>query len=473
MKRPARPARLSPRLLLGPLCLLGLLLLPLPVFGRQAPGAEPATGAETGRESVLTDAQGLRLAQRLLGEGRPQEAEGLYALLARSLIPEIRVESLFQLGRFALARKEYNKAAECFLTILNSFPDLVRVRLELARAYFLNENYEDARFQFELVKGGRELPPAVLANVDHFLDLIRRQKNWSLSFGLNLVPDSNLNQAGGERNECIATIFGLLCRELEEKERALGARLNASADHYLRFNGRFGLRSSLGAYLTDFPESRYDDHILHAASGPRYVWESGEASLQPSFTRRRVGGKAYSDAYGLQLDLQKGFERLFLGLGGGLAWNRYHNGQVDDLLRGRNLRLSLRPRWILTSRSFIQAGLSLERDETANLIYAGDSLGGSLGGYHIFPYGFSLFAEVSLTGARYRKEQYYITREYYFDAERRRDRIYALYAALSWHRFEHLGFTPILQYNYVRRDSNIWSYAYDRHRLNLACDFRF
>jgi len=39
----------------------------------------------------------------------------------------------------------------------------------LARAYFLDKNYEDAAFQFEMVKGG-DLPPEVLANIDKFLD---------------------------------------------------------------------------------------------------------------------------------------------------------------------------------------------------------------------------------------------------------------------------------------------------------------
>ena len=47
----------------------------------------------------------------------------------------------------------FREASLLFLDILRRNPNLPRVRLELARAYFLNRDYEDAQLQFELVKG--------------------------------------------------------------------------------------------------------------------------------------------------------------------------------------------------------------------------------------------------------------------------------------------------------------------------------
>jgi tetratricopeptide (TPR) repeat protein len=171
----------------------------------------------------MSDPEGLVLARALLESGRQSEAGQIYVLLLQSRIPEVRVEALFQLGQIALLEREYNRAVEYFLIILTRFPDLARVRLELARTYFLNENYEEARFQFELVKGGAGLPPEVLEKVDFFLESIRRQKNWTLDFGLSLTPDSNINQVSGAGEECIATVYGLLCRDLKKKGKWSGA----------------------------------------------------------------------------------------------------------------------------------------------------------------------------------------------------------------------------------------------------------
>jgi hypothetical protein len=51
--------------------------------------------------------------------------------------------------------------------------------------------------------------------------------------------------------------------------------------------------------------------------------------------------------------------------------------------------------------------------------------------------------------------------------------MYGVDAVLSTNVFEAYGITPMLQYSYIRRDSNIWSYGYDRHRVNLAFNFKF
>ena len=69
----------------------------------------------------------------------------------------------------------FREASLLFLDILGRNPNLPRVRLELARAYSLNGDYEDAQLQFELVKGSG-LPPEVQEKVDEFLTRIRRKK---------------------------------------------------------------------------------------------------------------------------------------------------------------------------------------------------------------------------------------------------------------------------------------------------------
>ena len=178
-----------------------------------------AVSAEEKKTITLSDAEGLSVAAGLMNAGHVEEAKKMYSLLMHSRNPEIGNEAIFMLSQIYVAQNNYNKAIELLIGMLNRFPRLTRVRLELARVYFLNENYSDARFHFELVKGGRDIPPAVIENVERYLAAIRQKKEWSLDVTLGAAPDSNINQASGNREECIETPFGLLCRPLEDKQR--------------------------------------------------------------------------------------------------------------------------------------------------------------------------------------------------------------------------------------------------------------
>jgi len=208
------------------------------------------------------------MAKQLLTQGKLDEAEKIYAALRNSPSEDVRIEATFQLAHIRLRQGSPRQAIILFQEILNRQPDLVRVRLDLARAHFLDRNYEDAAFQFELVKGG-DLPPDVLANVDVFLDMIRRQKNWTLNFALSPVRDSNINQASGGREECIDTIFGTLCRPLAQKASGMGITGNAAVDYFWRFHRDWGLRASMGFYGTAYEQDEFDDYILYFALGPR------------------------------------------------------------------------------------------------------------------------------------------------------------------------------------------------------------
>ena len=91
-----------------------------------------------------------------------------------------------------------DKAIAAFRTILVKRPELVRVRLELARAFFLKEEDRLARRHFELVLAGK--PPAGVAlNVNRFLSVMRARKRWSLRLGAAVAPDTNIGAGSDER----------------------------------------------------------------------------------------------------------------------------------------------------------------------------------------------------------------------------------------------------------------------------------
>ncbi|MYE02731.1 MAG: hypothetical protein F4Y03_15935, partial [Alphaproteobacteria bacterium] len=127
-----------------------------------------------------------------------------------------RIGALFQIGMDALnaahaiadreAREEkLDEAIAAFRAILVDRPELVRVRLELARAFFLKEEDTLARRHFEQVLAGRP-PEPVVVNIQRFLNIMRARRRWEAHFGAALAPDSNLNAASGERTIFLDTI---------------------------------------------------------------------------------------------------------------------------------------------------------------------------------------------------------------------------------------------------------------------------
>ena len=91
-----------------------------------------------------------------------------------------------------------DEAIASLRTILTNRPGLVRVRLELARAFFLKGEDSLARGHFERVLAGK--PPApVVANVQRFLAEIRARRRWTMYLGAAMSPDSNIGGASDEQ----------------------------------------------------------------------------------------------------------------------------------------------------------------------------------------------------------------------------------------------------------------------------------
>ena len=87
-----------------------------------------------------------------------------------------------------------DEAIAAFRSILIRRPELVRVRLELALAFYLKQDDSLAREHFERALVGR--PPAALANnVKRFLNIMRARKRWNGYFGFSVSPDTNINAA--------------------------------------------------------------------------------------------------------------------------------------------------------------------------------------------------------------------------------------------------------------------------------------
>lgn len=105
----------------------------------------------------------------------------------------------YEFGITAIDAGHYSQGVFALERVLLQNPGDQRTRLELARGYFLLEQYDRARREFETVLAA-EPPDAVTENIRRFLNIIRikegRYKSTArLTFDLDRGWDSNVNSA--------------------------------------------------------------------------------------------------------------------------------------------------------------------------------------------------------------------------------------------------------------------------------------
>lgn len=444
-------------------CLLGALAS-VPVCAIAAPA----------QKIELTDAQALAVSDMMLNAGDLPAAESLLNDILQSDDVDIRIGALFQLGRVAAIRGNYDTAERYFLTILKFHPDMTPVRLELAQVYILTGQYGLADFNLRLVLADKNLPTAVAERVRGLINAARQRKNWSVNAGLSLVPDSNINNATGRAQECINFGFGVMCRLLERENSGIGLRYSLGGDYYLRLTDHWGIKNSAHLSALDFATSHYDDYSLYLASGPRYLVSRGEVSLQPFAQMRWYAGKYYSTVPGLRLDTTYDIARR-VSLAGGISFThtKYHDGRINDIYRSNEYTAYIQPRYYMNSKSFVMAGVSGFYSTAAEPSYGYKGQTYSVGYFGELPLTLTLYARLDLTHTKYHEPQFFIMRDYSLDSFRRRDWAYQAYIRLSSRLLEYRRIYPSISYTYTRRDSNAPAFEFDKHRVEVELNYRF
>ncbi len=422
--------------------------------------AEPPVDAAVGK------------ARALIAGGDPEAA----LTILRALPPDDRhTEILFQTGLAAMAAAEreglpedarearLDEAVAALRTILIDRPDLVRVRLELARAFFLKREDSLARRHFERVLAG-ELPPAVVANVNRFLALMRARRRWSAWFAAAVTPDSNVNGASDTEIVYIDTAFGRLPfrRDPEslarsgvsfsawgggEYQHPLGERLR------LRAGADTGWQNSGG----DATHTFVTGHL-----GPRWLAAPDtEFSLLATASRGwRSAGYPDDTALGVRLEADHRLSGR-LRLHGAADWRRrdYRDGGGLD---GPATDLALSAFWGATPILHTHATLGYTHERPRMKSRRNAGFRGRLGASLALPLGFTVGVSGEMRWADYEGSgRAHMTS----DGAGREDRTRILRATILNRGFTLMGFSPQLALINENRTTNAQALDYQRYRL--------
>ena len=352
-------------------------------------------------------------------------------------------------GRDALL----DEAVTAFRAILVDRPDLVRVRLELARAFFLKGEDGLARRHFERVLGGNPAR-AVVANINNYLAVIRARKRWTARAGAALAPDTNL---GAESEAEIIYIYGLPFRRDAETTSGVGLTVWGGGEYQYPLGNKLRLRAGADVSRREYRERRFDQTFLSAHLGPRWLIDrDAEASLIATAYRRWLGGERYSDSVGTYLDASRRLGRRFTARTRlGMIYNRHHAGSGSN---GPVLSATVMGSWVVmpTMQLTVRVGHERQRTRTERTRSRALWVGGDLA--LALPAGFSVGFGVEFRGVNYEDGWF----PFVPDNGTRKDRVNVLRASVFNRSLTLFGFSPEITVIKARRASTAQLHDYDR-----------
>ena len=392
----------------------------------------------------------IETARQALSKGELDAAE----LLLEGVRPgEGNVDDLdFLWGSVAAQRGDWPEAIRRFRAMLARNPELPRVRLDLAFAYFQAEEDRQAAYHFRLALGTEDLPAIVRARALAFLDLIRRRKTWSVSGSFAMLPDSNINNATSARS---VDLFGFPATLSEDARQTSGVGIsaNVSGGYEARLGPDFRYRVGGGLRTRTYREDQFNERIVSLRTGPRFLFEAFDVRPELSAQQRWLGGDVYSRAVGLELSgnwLAAPTWRLGMSLGRErITYETFlGDGHIDSL--------GLEVAYALGQATLLRADTVMRRELLDRDAYSWREIIVGFTASRELPRGF-----VVSGGPLYRWREYGAALPA-LGPEAREDRTLGGRITVSNRHITLAGFMPELTLRYERRDSNLALYDYER-----------
>lgn len=414
------------------------------------------SGTALAQPLALQGDQPVAAAPALAAEGRDEDALKLIAALP----PAQRAQPDVALMEAQLLRRtgQPKLAVDIYRRLLSRSPDDQRVRLELAQTLFEMNDLRASQYYFRLALSG-DLPDADRQLARAYLQQAMQLRPWTVTGGLGVAPDSNVNGATSARE---VEIGGLPLELSQAARRRSGVTLNG----YLNAEGSLRLAEEarlVGGAWVQVSENRSRDVSSEGIGlrlGPEFSRPDRRWSLLGLAERRWYGGQPYYTAEGLSLNGDLATDQgvtvySAAALAQRLDYDVY-NGR-DGWLYG----LDLQRTHYLSPQTFWRASASLRANRAARAAESYDSARLAVGAYRSLPWRLGVYVEPAIMVSRYRgrSDLFGVVRE---------DRGIALSGRLVKEDYTLWGFAPYLGAEVSRTDSNISFYAYDRGRGEIG-----
>jgi tetratricopeptide (TPR) repeat protein len=420
------------------------------------------SGSASAQTVTPPPANPLDQARAAITAGRLEDAKKILNSVPES---KVDIDDLdFLRGTLASDCGDYDTAIIYFRAILARNPSLNRVRLDLARTFFLAGDDAVAEYHFHLAEAAG-LPPAVQANVDKILNEIKRRKKWTADASFGLEPSTNINTATSAQTvDLYGTPYQL--SQAAQKTSGVGVvgALSGSYQFDLTPDSRLVAGSSLNG--TDFIQKDFDDNSANAFIGPRFlIGQSSEATVEATATQRWYGGQDYYTGGGGRVE-GKTTVSPRLQLDGAVAVQQLNYTPAYAAYTGPVTTLSTGATYGLDSASFVRLDGAVIHEQTAELPFRDTQYYIGPNYYRELPHGFIGNIGFNADFA-------------YFDAllpifgVTRHDTTLNYQIGVSNRTVNLFGFMPVVTYIHTDRYSDIPLYAFTSDRVILGATQNF
>ena len=391
-------------------------------------------------------------------------------------LPDDRVEELFRVGATALQAARESDGAErqrlldeaiaAFRAILHDRPELERVRLELALAFYLKGEDDLSREHFDRALAGNP-PPAVVANIRRYLARIRERRRWTSYVAAAFAEDSNIGAASDAE---IVSIFGLPFRVSPESQATSGTGvvLWGGTEYQHPVSPVLRLRAGVDAVRREYAGQRFDQSTVAVHVGPRWLIDARtELSVLATATHWWTGGNPQRHHLGGRVELHRRLSQTIRStLRASWEDRDFESSSVWD---GPITRFSGHASWLPNSWSRLHAALGYDRERAEWEAWRNTTRWGRVGVSLALPYGFTVGGSLTQRHTRYDGRWGFYTPR----GVPRRDRTRVSRLTAHNRGWTVYGFSPQIAVVRENRETNAQLYDYRKTRVELLVHREF
>jgi len=374
--------------------------------------------------------------------------------------------TLYDYGLGALYRHQgrQKEAITLYRQILARQPDLHYPRFDLAMMLYEDKRYAEAKTELETA--APYLAPPLQSLVGQVLASIKKSQEWQPNFNLSYESTDNVNQASDIR-ELVVGEATFIRSDDSLPQEAHGIRYNVGAAKEKNIMGNHYAYTSIDTEGVNYwDNSDYSELTLQANLGYRHKNIERSWGAVAIAGQNLLGGSQYNQNYGLTLEYNRKISDQWQ-ISGNLSHiqKRYTDDDLASYYDGHAnstawiLLYQPKPRWL------VYAGADFMRDDLADQAESSDRQG--IRGGMAFS-GENISVRSSL---RYAQRDF--KEDNFFYGEKRKDDEYQFSTTLGHKKFNWKGFTPKLNYEYKKIDSNLPLYERSNSTFFVKVDKRF
>ena len=373
---------------------------------------------------------------------------------------------LYNYGLGALYRHQgrQKEAIVLYQQLLERQPNLHYPRFDLAMMLYEDKRYAEAKVQLETAEP--YLAPALQVLVGQLLGTIKKSQEWRPTLNFSYESTDNVNQAS-DLKELVIGEATFIRSDDSLPQDAHGIRYNVGATQEKNLKGNHYIYKSadLGG-VNYWDNSDYSELTLQANLGYRYKDIKQSWGVITMVEQNLLGGSRYNQNYAATLEYNRQIANQWQ-ISGSVSHlqKRYENEDSANYYNGNAnstawiLLYQPRPRWL------VYGGADFMRDNLADPSESSDRQG-IRGGMAFSGERISLRSSI-----RYAQRDF--EEDNFFYGKKRKDDEYQFSTTLGHKKFNWKGFTPKLNYEYKKIDSNLPLYKRSSSAVYLTIDKHF